>query len=155
MNLIKLVTIAVLVFSVAIGSAFGLLIPSDQPQGQVYSFGSFAVHTSNPSQCYPDPKNYSSWVGIEVLGNRTGMNFQSLNVYSAGYNIKIDLPLNRTSFATIKPTNSSFETIYVPLPNYFNAGDVIQMSITFFISGYPPSSAALPEAPILDGQLHC
>ncbi len=155
MTRIKLLAIAMFVFSIALGAAFGLVIPNDQPPNQIYSFASEAVHTSSAVECNPLPKNYSNWLEISVIGNRTGMNFQSVTVYSAGYNIRIDLPLNRTSFAMYKVTNSTFETIFVGLPDYFNPGDVVQLSITYFISGYAPQSYILRESPLLNGQINC
>ncbi|MHB8566298.1 MAG: hypothetical protein ACYC7D_00275 [Nitrososphaerales archaeon] len=155
MSKIKLLAIALFIFSIALGAAYGLLIPNDQPPSQKYSIVPFAVHTAIPIQCNPIPKNYSNWLGISIVGNRTAMNFQSVTVYSIGYNIRIDLPLNRTSFSKYKVTNSSLETIYVGLPDYFNAGDVIQVSVTYFISGFAVQSTNPAESPINIGQVSC
>ena len=152
---IKLAAIALFIFSIAVGTAFGLIIPNDQPPNQSYSFVPQAVHTSLPVECSPIPKNYTNWLEIHVLGNRTGINFQTVTVYSAGYNIRMDLPLNRTSFAMYQVYNTNNETIYVGLPSYFNGGDVIQLSVTYFISGYAPRSVTLNEVPILLGNPNC
>ncbi len=83
------------------------------------------------------------------------MNFQSVTLYNAGNNIRIDLPLNSTSYATYKQVNSTFESIYLGLPDYFSSGAVLQISLTFYISGFAPNSVNLPATPIVDGNVTC
>lgn len=152
---IKLAAIALFILSIAVGAAFGLIIPNDQPPNQTFSFVPQAVHSVQTVGCTPSPKNYSNWLEIHVLGNRTGINFQTVTVYSSGYNIRIDLPLNRTSFAVYRVYSINNETIYVGLPSYFNGGDVIQLSVTYFISGYALRSVTLTEVPLLLGEPDC
>ncbi|HZW55623.1 MAG TPA: hypothetical protein VFF30_04980 [Nitrososphaerales archaeon] len=155
MGAFRWIAIAVLVFSIAIGATFGLLITTTSTANQKYSFETYIYRTSTPIQCYPNPSGWSIWLEIQVIGNRTGMNFQSVTLYNAGNNIRIDLPLNSTSYATYKQVNSTFESIYLGLPDYFSSGAVLQISLTFYISGFAPNSVNLPATPIVDGNVTC
>lgn len=155
MKLISAVAIAILVFAVILGSVSGLLIQSNQPPHQIFSFEPFAVRTSQPSQCGSIPQNYSDWVGINVVGNRTGMSFSLVSVYATGINIRVDIPLNRTAFAEYKVTNSTLETIIAPLPSYFDPGTVLTLALTYSIDGYAPSTVTLVETPVIPGTISC
>lgn len=155
MGAFKWIAIAVMVFSIAVGTTFGLLITSTSTNNQKYRFETHIYHTPTYEQCYPNPSSWNIWLEIDVIGNRTGMNFQSVTLYNSGNNIRIDLPLNSTSFATYKEINSTLETIYLGLPNYFGPGSVLQISITFYISGFTPTSVTLPGTPIIDGNVTC
>lgn len=155
MRRINALAIGIVIFSIALGTSLGLLVQSDQPPNQIFYFTSFAVHTSSPMQCSTIPGSYSNWLGIDVVGNRTGMSFQTVDVFAAGRNIRISLPLSDTAFTEFKSSNSTFETILVPLPNYFNAGDVLTVSLTYSITSYPPTSQTLPETPITLGSIDC
>ena len=155
MKAINVVALGVIIFSLALGTALGLLVQGDQPRNQYFQFTTSAVNPSSPVQCGTIPKNYSNWLLIGVVGNRTGINFQTATIFTPGLNIRLDIPLNRTAYAAYKVVNSSYEEIVVPLPSYFNQGDVLSLSISYYISGFAPTSQTLTEAPILAGNLSC
>ena len=155
MRLINALAIGIVVFSVALGAGLGLLVHGDQPHGQFFRFETFAVQTINPTKCSTIPQTYDNWLGINVIGNRTAMAFQSITVFSTGQNIRIDVPLSNTAFAEYLVTNSTFETIIVPLPNYFSPGNVLTLSLTYSIANFPPTSQTLAETPILQGTISC
>ncbi len=155
MKLINAIALSVIIVSVAIGTTLGLLVPSDQPRNQFFTFTASAVHTSVPVQCASIPKSYSNWLEIDVIGNRTGINFQSVTIYTPGLNIRLDIPLNRTAFSAYRVTNSTYESIIAPLPEYFESGDLLSLSISYYVSGFAPTSQTLSETPILDGSPNC
>jgi hypothetical protein len=152
---INLLAIVVVVASISIGTALGLFVQTDQPKGQVYSFAADAVQTADPTECGTIPKNYSEWLSIYVIGNRTAMSFASVSVYDPGDRITIDLPLNGSANVAYRPMNSSFEAIIVPLPQYFNPSDVLSLGISYSISTYPSQSQTLTDIPITRGNLTC
>ena len=155
MKRISIFAIVILILAVLLGATFGLLVKSDQPPNQIFSFNAFAVHTANPVSCSTIPQAYTDWLGINVVGNRTGMSFQLVTVYATGLSIRIDLPLNATAFAEYKITNSTLETIFVPLPNYFSQGTVLTLELSYSIDSYPPTSVTLTETPITQGTPNC
>lgn len=155
MRLINALAIGIVIFSIALGGGLGLLVQGDQPHDQFFRFEAFALHTSSPTKCSTIPQTYDNWLGINVIGNRTGMAFQSITVFSTGQNIRIDVPLSNTAFAEYLATNSTFESIIVPLPNYFTPGNVLTLSLTYSITNFPPTSQTLAETPILQGIVNC
>lgn len=155
MKKFSVVALVVIIISIALGTALGLLVQNDQPRNQHFSFTDSALHTPNPIQCDSIPKNYTNWLVISVLGNRTGINFQTVTVYAIGLDIRLDIPLNRTAFSTYNAVNSTYETIIAPLPSYFDSSEVLSVSISYYIAGFTPTSETLPETPILDGNLSC
>jgi hypothetical protein len=138
-----------------LGVVFGLLIHTSQPQNQIFYFEPFAVRTSGPIQCGSIPQNYSVWLGINVVGNRTGMSFSLISIYATGLNIRVDVPLNRTAFVEYKVINSTLETIITPLPNYFDPGTVLTLALTYSITNYAPNTVTLAETPITGGIMSC
>lgn len=155
MRLINAIAIGIVVFSIAVGAGLGLLVQGDQPHDQFFRFEPFAIHTGSPIKCSTIPQTYDNWLGVNVIGNRTGMSFQSVTVFSTGQNIRIDLPLSNTAFAEYTVVNSTLETILVPLPNYFSPGNVLTLSLTYSIASFPPTSQTLVAAPIIQGNLSC
>jgi hypothetical protein len=155
LKLINAVAISVVILSIAVGTTLGLLVQTDQPLDQHFSFSASAVRTTTPIQCGSIPQNYSNWLEFAVSGNRTGINFQSASVYTAGLNIRVDLPLNRSAYSSYYPINSTYETIIAPLPDYFQGGDLLSLSISYYISGFAPTSQTLTETPIVEGSLNC
>ncbi|MDG6995396.1 MAG: hypothetical protein JRN52_05695 [Nitrososphaerota archaeon] len=155
MKAINAVALGVIIFSLALGTALGLLVQGDQPRNQTFSFTASAVYTSSPIHCGVIPKNYSNWLVIGVVGNRTGINFQTATIFTPGLNIRLDIPLNRTAYVDYRVVNSSYESIIVPLPNYFDQGNGLSLSISYYISGYAPTSQTLLETPLLAGSLSC
>ncbi len=141
------IAIVVIVSSILIGSMLGLLVRSDQPPNQVFSFGAEITHTPSPIGCPGIPQNYSNWLEILVMGNRTGMNFVLTTVFSSSQ-IRIDLPLNKSSFAFYNAVNSTFEKIDVPLPNYFNSGESPEISVNYYITGYAITTYVIGPTPI-------
>ena len=155
MKLIRVLVIAILVFAVILGTVSGLLIQSNQPPHQIFSFEPFAVRVSQPAQCDSIPQNYTNWLSINVIGNRTGMSFSLISIYATGINIRVDVPLNRTAFVEYKVTNSTLETLIVPLPAYFGSGTVLSLALTYEIDGYSPDTVTLVETPITPGTISC
>ena len=155
MKAINVLALGVIIFSLALGTALGLLVQGDQPRNQYFEFKTSAIYTSPAVQCGTIPKNYSNWLVIGVVGNRTGINFQTATVFTPGLNIRLDIPLNRTAYAAYRVVNSTYEEIIIPLPSYFDQGDVLSLSISYYISGFAPTSQTLAEAPILAGRLSC
>ena len=155
MKPIYVLAIVILLIALALGTASGLLIQSSQSPRQIFSFEPFAVRTSSPIECSLIPQNYTDWLGINVVGNRTAMSFSQVSVYATGENIRIDIPLNNTAFAEYKVTNSTFETIITPLPNYFDPGTVLTLAITYSIGLFAPTTVTLSETPIVPGSMKC
>jgi hypothetical protein len=156
MKRISVLAIAILVLAIILGASFGLLIQSDTPPDQGYfAFDAFAVRTSEPISCSSIPQTYTDWLGINVIGNRTGMSFSSVTIYATGLNIRVGLPLNQTAFVEYKVTNSTLETIIAPLPNYFNSGTVLTLALVYSIANYPPNTVTLTETPVTQGTLNC
>lgn len=155
MKVINAVALGVIISSLALGAALGLLVQGDQRRNQTFELTASAIYTASPVQCGSIPKSYSNWLVVGVAGNRTSVNFQTVTIFTPGLNIRLDIPLNRTAFAVYRVVNSSFESIIVPLPNYFQQTDVLSISISYYITGYAPNSQTLPETPILAGSLSC
>jgi hypothetical protein len=155
LKLISAVALSVVIFSIAIGTTLGLLVQTNQPLDQHFHFTTTAVHTATPVQCGSIPRNYSNWLEIDTVGNRTGINFQSVTMYTPGLNIRLDIPLNRSAYSAYYPINSTYETIIAPLPDYFQGGELLSISLDYYISGFAPTSQTLSETPIVDGSLDC
>lgn len=147
--------IAFLLLAVILGSSFGLLISSNQSQDLTPAFVAYATRTPSPVACSTIPDTYSNWLGINVVGNRTGMSFQLITIYATGMNIRVDIPLNGTAFAEYKVTNSTFETIIVPLPGYFSQGNVLTLELTYAIAGYSPTTSSIFDVPVVQGMIDC
>ncbi len=149
------ITIIVIVSSILVGSVLGLLVRSDQPPNQIFSFGASVIHTSSPVGCPGIPLNSSNWLEIQVLGNRTGMNFVLTTIFS-GSQIRLDLPLNQSAYAYYNPANSTFEEIDVPLPNYFSSGETLDIGVNYYINGYPTTTYNIPTPiPIKSSTFTC
>lgn len=155
MNKINIFAVAFLLLAVVLGTSFGLLITSDQPPDQTPTFSAFAVRTPSPVSCAAIPQTYSNWLGINVIGNRTGLSFQLVTAYATGLNIRVDVPLNGTAFAEYRATNSTFETIMVPLPGYFGQGTVLTLELTYSVEAHPPTTTTLFDVPIVQGTINC
>ena len=155
MKRINILAIAIIVLAIVLGATFGLLVQGEQPTDQKFFFEPFAVRTTNPVSCYSIPQTYTDWLGINVVGNRTGMSFQLVTVYATGLNIRIDLPLNGSAFVGYRNTNSTLETIIAPLPNYFSQGTVLTLELTYSIANYPPTTVTLAQTPITQCNFSC
>lgn len=155
MKRINVLALTIMVFAILLGAYFGLLVRSDQPPDQKFSFEPFAVRTPNPISCSTIPQAYTDWLGINVVGNRTGMTFQLVTVYATGLNIRVDLPLNDTAFVEYKTINSTLETIIAPLPNYFSQGTVLTVQLTYTIENFAPATVTLTQTPITQGNFDC
>ena len=155
MKTINLVAIIVVIGSIAFGGGLGLVLHSDQPAGQFYKFEAYAVQTSSPQTCGTIPHDYSEWLGVEVIGNRTNMNFASVSIYDPGNRISVTLPLNGTSDVEVIPTNSTFMTIIVPLAQYFDAGDAVSIAVTYSIATFSSQSWTITDIPIIEGAVTC
>ncbi len=123
MGAIKWITLVVFVGAVASGAIFGLLSPGTQSADQTYSFVPSVIQVAAPVACLPIPRNYSNWLEIQVVGNRTGIFFQQVEIYNPADSVRVDVPLNETSYVAYRETNSSLASIFVPLPDYYAPGD--------------------------------
>jgi len=150
-----ILAIVVIVGSIALGTSLGLLVRTSQDSDQAYSFVGIAVETPKPIQCGTIPDNFSEWLEINVIGNRTSMSFQSVTVFDTGQESRADLPLNQTALTEYRATNSTFETIIVPLPSFFDTGDVLSASVTYSIATFPQQVQELTGIPIIQQALIC
>ena len=155
MKAINIVALVVVIGSITSGSLLGFFIQDVQPKGQRYSFSAFATETSTGVKCGTIPKNYTDWLGIEVIGNRTAMSFSVVTVFDVGQNIRVDLPLNQTANVYYKPVNETYELIIVPLASYFGPGDLVSIVIAYSISTFPGQTATLTGIPIIQQNLSC
>ncbi len=149
----KTLAIIVLVASVIVGSAFGLLVNSVSPPGQVFAIKVVTVHTYPALSCQTIPGEYANWMVIEVLQNRTGINFVS--VTALYQNFRTDSPLNGTAYAYYHSVNSTYETITVPMAGYFAVGENIVIAISYYIVGYSPTIYNAGSVQLLPGNMTC
>lgn len=149
------IAIAVVIISIVLGTAAGLLVQENQPRDQVFTFKANGVHTSSPVGCPNIPQNFTNWLQILVIGNRTGINFLSTEVFSQSPPIQLNLPLNETAFAYSNPVNSTLEKIDVPIAGYFDAGENIEVSVNYFITGYTPASFTIGKTAIVTSDFSC
>jgi hypothetical protein len=155
LKLFSILVIVVLVGSLGLGTALGLFIKTSQDSDQVYSFRAEAIQTPTAIQCGTIPRNFSKWLEIDVIGNRTGMAFQSVTVFDIGQQSSGYLPLNQTALAEYLSTNTTLEAIIVPLPSYFDTGDTISATVTYTINSFTPQSDSLTGIPIIDEKISC
>ncbi|MDA4111477.1 MAG: hypothetical protein OK439_02990 [Thaumarchaeota archaeon] len=155
MKLITILVIVVIVGSLGLGTALGLFIKTAQDSDQVYTFSASAIQTPTPIQCGTIPRNFTKWFEINVIGNRTEMSFQSVTVFDTGQQSSSFLPLNQTALAEYKATNSTFESIIVPLPSFFDTGDVLSASMSYSLNSFAPETQTLTGIPIIEQQLVC
>jgi hypothetical protein len=155
MTFLKWFALASFIGAITIGAVFGLLVPATQPADQVYSFQAAVIRSSTPVNCAPVPRNFSNWLEIQVIGNRTGINFQQVSVFDPGNQVRVYVPLNQTAYATYKPANSTLEMIFVPLPDYFELGTSLSITVTFQVGQFAPQSQTLLGTPLQYGTLDC
>jgi hypothetical protein len=151
----KAVALAVIVISVIAGALVGFFQPSDSPRKQHYAFSDSGIWASAPSACAPVPYNWTIWLEIDVLGNRTGLNLQHVSVFGRNVNVQLPLALNETIYVAYRPVNSSFERVLVPLPDYWNLGDALQLSLTYYFTGFAPTTDSLPQIVLRSGHVSC
>jgi hypothetical protein len=155
LKLFSILVISVIVASLGLGTALGLFIKTSQDSDQVYSFRAEAIQTPAAIQCGTIPRNFTKWLEIDVIGNRTGMGFQSVTVFDTGQQSSGYLPLNQTALAEYKPVNTTLEAIIVPLPSYFDTGDTISATVSYTISTFAPQSMSLTGIPIIVQRINC
>ncbi len=148
------IAIVVVIISIVLGTVAGLLVQENQPRDQVFTFKANGVHTSSTVGCPNIPQNFSNWLQILVIGNRTGINFLSTEVFSQSQ-IQLNLPLNQTAFAYYNPINSTLEKIDVPLAGYFDAGETIEVTVNYFITGYTPATFTIGKTAIISSDFSC
>lgn len=150
------IALAIVIVSVMLGTAAGLLVQEGQPRDQVFTFTAKGFNEFSAVSCPNVPRNFTNWLQILVLGNRTGMDFISTEIFSQSPQVQLNLPLNQTAFVYYNQVNSSLEKIDVPLASYFSAGDVIDVSVNYFISGYTPTTFTIgPRIPIVSSDFSC
>jgi len=155
LNNIKKIALVVIVISIVFGSVLGLLVQSDTPPGRAPTFSASIIHTSTAQACQQIPRNFSNWLVLTIDGNRSGLNFISATIYSSSSNIRLQMPLNTTAFAYIKSANATFETMIVPLPNYWVPGDNLVISLSYYVAGFTPITYDIGPVPVLAGKIPC
>ncbi len=147
--------IIVIVLSAVVGSVFGLLARDVPPPTQIYGFSAAAVYSSKAIGCPGISGNYSDWFEIKVIGNRTNFNYQSITIYSSGTNLQFTTPLNDSFYSYVQTTNSTLQTIIVPLPLTVSQTQYLDATFTYFISGYAPQTQSFTEVPLRQGSVSC
>ncbi|MGI0084828.1 MAG: hypothetical protein ACREBQ_07085 [Nitrososphaerales archaeon] len=145
---------AVVVISIMLGTAAGLLVQETHPADQVFTFRAKGFSLPSSTGCPNIPHNFTTWLQILVLGNRTNMNFVSTEVFSQGQ-AQLNLALNQTEYVYYNPINGTVERIDVPLAAYFNAGDSVDVSVNYFISGYTPATFTIGTTLIASSGFSC
>ena len=148
--------IAVVIISIVLGSAAGLLVQESQPADQVFTFTAEGFSLSSPVGCPNIPNNFTTWLQILVIGNRTNMNFVSTEVFSQGQ-AQLNLPLNQsqTAFVYYNQVNTTLEKIDIPLASYFSAGDSVDVGVNYFITGFAPATFTIGKTKIVSSAFIC
>jgi hypothetical protein len=151
-----IIIIALTIISVVVGATVAVFSPTDQPTNQPPTFTATPINTNERVGCPGIPGNFSIWLVIGVEGNRSNTNLISTTVYNPN-NIRIDLQLNASSTAYVHyvVSNSTYERIDVPLPNYWSPGDIMDVGITYQIRGFNPATANLAPVPVRVGNFTC
>ncbi|HKW04919.1 MAG TPA: hypothetical protein VJN71_06435 [Nitrososphaerales archaeon] len=147
------IALVIIVAAIVLGAIAGFLVQGNQPPDQHFEIQANAFQTP-PETCPGILQNASYWLQILVVGNRTNINFISTEILTAGQ-AQLRLPLNQTAYAYYNPINSSLEKIDVPLAGYFNYGDSLEVSVNYFILGFPPTSFTVGKTPITATEFSC
>jgi hypothetical protein len=155
LTLWKYAALAVIILSVVTGALVGFFQPSDSPQKQHYYFADEGMWSTASSSCSPIPYNWTLWLEIDVIGNRTGLNLQHVVIFGRTIQVQLPLALNDTIYVAYRAINSTFERVFVPLPNYWNEGDSLQVSLTYYFTGFTTTTDSLPQVILKSGQPQC
>lgn len=130
-----------IVASVVIGSAFGLIATSTTTKYHEISISASVLSTGVPVGCPPIPSNFSSWAQLDVNANQTDLNLVSLTALTALPSISLTISLNETSstYVYYHKYNITMETVTVPLPDYWKPGQDVDLTVNYYYSGANPT----------------
>jgi hypothetical protein len=159
-NLIRKIAIIVILISVAIGSAFGLIASSSTPRNQQVKISATIISLSVPASCPNVPKNYSNWIQLYVYGNQTNLVLESLTALTPKPDISLTISLNsnESSFVYYRKDNNTQETVSVPGLPFWSIGEDVDLSVTYYYTGANPNSPTVftvGSIPVKSGNLTC
>lgn len=160
MDSVKKVAIAVILVSVVIGSAFGLIASSNTPKNQQITISASVISSKFPVSCPNIPGNYSNWVQLRVNGNQTNLVLESMTALTPHPSISLTISLNEneSSFVYYHRNSSSIETLSVPIVPYWTIGEDVDLSVTYFYGGNNPSGPTvdtIPATKVIGGNFTC
>ncbi len=160
MDPIKKVAIAVIVASLVIGSAFGLITSSSTPTNQKFLITANVILTKSPTSCPNMPTNYTEWAVLHVYANQTNLFLVSMTGLTAKPSLSVTITLdeNESSYVYYRQDNITSETVYVPLPDYWSIGEDVILSATYYYGGINPTSPidyGIGAIPVDDGTVSC
>jgi hypothetical protein len=160
LNSIKKIAIVVILVSVVIGSAFGLIASSSTPKNQQVSITARVISLNDDASCPNVPGNYSNWVQLQVNGNQTNLVLESLTALTPKPDISLTISLNsnESSFVYYDRNNSTSETISVPGLPYWAIGEDVDLTVTYYYGGTNPSGPTVltvGSIPVKSGNLTC
>jgi len=157
---IKKIALVVIVASIVIGSAFGLLASSTTPKNQQFLISATIVSLEKESSCPNIPANFTIWTELHVHANETNLILVSLTALTTNPTISLTITLdsNKSAYVFYRQVNSTYENIFVPLPNYYPVGTDIILSANYYYGGDNPTTPvqyAIGAIPVRNGTLSC
>lgn len=142
MNSIKKIALVIIVGSIVIGSAFGLITTSNSTTNHQISIDASVITTKVPTTCGSIPANFSNWVQLHVKANQTDLQLVSLIVVTPPPSISLTMPLNQSSSAYVyyHRFNSTQEDVSVPMPDYWKPGQDVYLSVNYYYNGPNPTA---------------
>jgi hypothetical protein len=82
------------------------------------------------------------------------LNLDTVTIIDPGTRITLTMPLNSSvsAFVSYDPVNATYESISVPLPNYWSPNANLDISLSYYFSGSPPTSYSFGAIPIFQKQ---
>lgn len=158
MDTVKKVALIVVVASIVVGSAFGLFASSGTHTSRAISIRASAITLNSPMSCPAVPANFSTWIQLGVYANRTNLMLVSLTVIGASPSITLNMDLNKTAYAYYHAYNDTYETISIPMPQYWSPGTDVDVSVTYYytdLNPTAPTAYAIGYIPVENGNLTC
>lgn len=155
MEKIKKLALVVIIISIIIGSAFGLLASSNEAPNRVVRITANAFQTRSAFSCGGIPANFSNWMILQIHANQTFLNLISITALSSAPSITIDMDLNKTSYVFYHTYNTTFETLTVPLPAYWPVGEDLEVSVNYYYTGSTPIADNVGSVPMVKGNVTC
>ena len=155
MERIKQVALVVIVGALVVGATFGLLASSTNSSNQTVTMSASIIQTRYPISCGQIPANFSNWVRVNIYANQTFLNLISLTTLTSNPSISLDMALNKTAYVFVQEYNRTFETVTVPLPDYWPPGTNVVVSVNYYYTGFTPSVLDIGSTKVLKGNLTC
>jgi hypothetical protein len=158
--LTRKIAIAVLLFAVAIGSAFGLIASSSTPRNQQVQITASIISLKNPAACPDIPVNSTNWIELNVYGNQTNLVLESLTALTPKPDISLTMSLNanESSYVYYHTRSLTEETVSVPGLAFWNIGEDVDLTVTYYYGGSNPSGPTVftvGSVPVKSGNLTC